>query len=330
MFLGEYLKDEEVLNLEKNLTKDNFIDSSIIAYEKLFDKTPHPSIFSGWKFFHTRKDLWKNFFNYSIPLDYPFTDVELQERGLHVFRMIFARHAGKLRAKGLKNFDDGVGIFKYENFLSDEIHARVSNEILTYTKSENINSSNNYNSLKSDSSIRDVIENSGIYELLCKAVRRDANDTKVKDFFLNTTFVQRLQNRANNGDIQKVCHSDVFYPCVKYWYFPSDVEEGCFTYAENSVKLTKEILDFHKEQSILVAKNIWNQKRNKGHAEGSFRAFDEDLEKMNLKLTPQKVKANTLVVANVSGFHCRGEVSRFSERNSIHGAIRMENCFDVK
>ena len=58
-------------------------------------------------------------------------------------------------------------------------------------------------------------------------------------------------------------------------------------------------------------------------------ALPEDLEAMNLKLEPVAVKPNTLVIADTSGWHCRGEVTKPSIRNALHGAIRVETPFDA-
>jgi len=128
-----------------------------------------------------------------------------------------------------------------------------------------------------------------------------------------------------------VCHSDVFYPCLKYWYFPEGVtlEQGPFNFALNSVDLTYEALDYWHEESIKIVTDTWDQRKNKGHAEGSLRAFPEDLERMGYKLTPVVVKPNTLIIGNTSGWHARGDAHVRSVRNAVHGAIRVETPFDV-
>ena len=50
---------------------------------------------------------------------------------------------------------------------------------------------------------------------------------------------------------------------------------------------------------------------------------------MQFELEPVPVKANTLVIANVSGFHSRGEVTTEYVRNAIHGSIRIDNPFQI-
>ena len=147
----------------------------------------------------------------------------------------------------------------------------------------------------------------------------------------------RLEHRRPSARIHAfqyvlvVAKSPLVFPCIKYWYFPYDVEpeDGPFTFGEYSTQLTRKILDFHYRESVAVVKGTWDRSRNKGHGEGSFRALEQDLSDMDIELKGQPVKANTLVMANVSGFHCRGEVTRRHVRSAIHGAIRMEDCFSV-
>ena len=50
---------------------------------------------------------------------------------------------------------------------------------------------------------------------------------------------------------------------------------------------------------------------------------------MNLNLEPITAKANSLVIADTSGFHCRGDVESTAMRNALHGAIRVETPFDA-
>jgi hypothetical protein len=331
MYFGEYFNNKEVLEIEKQLTKENFLEKSVDAYRIVFDEEPHPAIFSGWKFFATKRDIAENRFGrFDV---YPFDNKVLFERGLHVFRMIFARHAHNLRSGGLDEFENGTGIVKVENYLDEENLEGIKSEIEKYPLAE---VKSNHNLLNTTAHnfpyILSFVQNTDVFPRMCEAVRRRTDDEEVQKFFLSTSYVQRLDSVPNNGDVQKNCHSDIFFPNVKYWYFPWDVEaeNGPFMFAEHSQVLTKELLDFYYEESIKVVNDTWDKFRGRSHAEGSFRVKSEELERMNLQLSPQSVKANTLIYANVSGFHCRGEVTSRSVRNSIHGAIRMEDCFNVE
>ena len=318
MLLGEYLNNNDIIDIEKNLTKDNFNDSFFKVFEILFGENFHPGFFSGYKFFDK----------------YPFNRIDLYEKGLYPFRYIFSRHASILRMPGIDGFDDGIGIFKYENFLDEDTVEKIKNEIVKIGISENKQPFNKINMLDKEefpNIVNFYYDQDIVYKLLCKAIRRKPSNQNAWNFFIENSFVQRLPSRPNDGDIQKRYHSDVFFPCIKFWYFPWEVKisDGPFHYTKYSSQPTKEILDFFTRESIAVANGTWNKQRNKGHGEGSFRIFKEELDEMNLFMEPQPVKENTLVFANVSGFHCRGEVSQLHIRNALHGTIRLDDCFTV-
>ena len=50
---------------------------------------------------------------------------------------------------------------------------------------------------------------------------------------------------------------------------------------------------------------------------------------MGLEAKPIEVKANTLVVGNVGGFHGRGHTKKDFTRNAVHGSIRFTEPFNV-
>lgn len=127
--------------------------------------------------------------------------------------------------------------------------------------------------------------------------------------------IQAIFFEANNThDPQMVVHADTFHPNAKAWFFLENVceDDGPFAYVKGSHQLTDQRLKWERRQS-LVAK----YDSNVYHARGSFRATPEDLKEMGL-MSPQKmaVPANTLVVADTFGFHCRS--------NSSHAACRVE------
>jgi hypothetical protein len=298
---------DDVSNIEYFLTKDNFEEQSKLAYKILFDEDPDPIVFTGHKFFLTKNPH---------PL---FSRVDLMEKGLHLFRMIFARHAHNLRGSGIESHDN-TGVTVIENFFDDNIAGRLKQFILSYPMGENIQPFNKIEKVMSKEYDREVFHNvfkEKIFPVCAKAVHREDYQKPAWDHFLSSSYVQRLENKPANGDIQKVCHSDVFYPCLKYWYFPEDVTDGTFMYAKGSTAMDEKTLDFFLRESIAVAKDTWDRKRNKGHGEGSFRALPQDLVDMDLKLEPITAKANSLVIADTSGFHCRGDVKQTSIRNAF-------------
>ncbi|MFT5595023.1 MAG: hypothetical protein ACI8SR_003426 [Oceanicoccus sp.] len=119
-----------------------------------------------------------------------------------------------------------------------------------------------------------------------------------------------------NADSQKAIHRDTFHSAIKLWYFLEDVkpEQGPFHYAPGTNRLTRGRLNWEKKRSIQASQE------NKG---GAFRISDEELNALgDGQLTSYPVKANTLVIADIRGFHCRGAALEHQSRLSIYANIR--------
>ena len=130
-------------------------------------------------------------------------------------------------------------------------------------------------------------------------------------------YIQSIKNmRAQGaGDPQKNMHADTFHPTMKAWLFLEDVDErnGPFTYVPGSHRLTIARLKWEYRRSIEARRDgdPYSQK-------GSFRVSPQDLRELGLgEPVAHKVKANTLVVANTHGFHCRGAAGERSSRLEI-------------
>ena len=180
---------------------------------------------------------------------------------------------------------------------------------------------------------RHIIDSSMIRSIISDCYGRSINtadESAIMDMFKRNAFIQRVENRPDDNDVQKVCHSDTFFPALKWWYFPQAVnnDQGPFTYCVNSNILTRKRLEFIHAQSIAISQGRVEDFRTYGHAEGSYRATADELAAMGVKPTRVAVPANTLVVANVFGFHNRSSVSDPHVRNAIHGSIRTPNPFD--
>lgn len=107
----------------------------------------------------------------------------------------------------------------------------------------------------------------------------------------------------SNPDPQSALHSDTFQSTAKAWLFMHDVgpEDGPFSYVPGSHRRTEARITWEKQQSIGAARHPVPY-----HARGSFRVTPDDLRQLGLpdpEVIP--VKANTLVVADTSGFHAR-------------------------
>ena len=131
------------------------------------------------------------------------------------------------------------------------------------------------------------------------------------------TYIQTILSHVREAapDPQTNLHADTFHPSVKAWFFLTDVaaDEGPFVYVPGSHLMTPARLSWETEMSICAASNA-----DRYSARGSFRVGSEELARMNLP-RPRifAVPANTLVVADTSGFHARGHSARPSRRVEI-------------
>jgi len=130
-------------------------------------------------------------------------------------------------------------------------------------------------------------------------------------------YVQTILARVNDGtpDPQTALHTDTFHPTVKAWFFLTDVaeDEGPFVYVPGSHRMTPERLAWEKRQSILARTGL-----DRLSSRGSLRIDAEELESLGLSAPKAfAVPANTLVVADTSGFHARGPSPNPSTRVEI-------------
>ncbi|HYN54810.1 MAG TPA: phytanoyl-CoA dioxygenase family protein, partial [Methylotenera sp.] len=133
--------------------------------------------------------------------------------------------------------------------------------------------------------------------------------------------IQAIFSNANDAsDPQTIPHADTFHPNAKAWFFLENVGEndGPFAYVRGSHQLTNKRLAWEKKQSLSAKHHpiIY-------HARGSFRALKDDLHEMNLP-NPEKIEvvANTLVVADMFGFHCRSISPQATCRVEIYATLR--------
>jgi hypothetical protein len=105
------------------------------------------------------------------------------------------------------------------------------------------------------------------------------------------------------------------------------VDEGPFWYTPNSAKLTEGLISWHEDRVRDMKSGMVEEWRGQPHKEGSFRASLEELADLGYKPFPVEVDADTLVVANVFGFHRRGDTVKPTNRVSMHGSIRLKNPF---
>lgn len=126
-------------------------------------------------------------------------------------------------------------------------------------------------------------------------------------------------------DIQREFHRDTFFNAMKYWYFidPVREEDGPFVYVPGSHRLTRERLAWEERKAdAAVQARIAG---DRGGMTGSFRIEEGELAALGLP-PPRSypVPANTLIVANVFGFHRRGDAIPCTRRLSLYGNHRPQ------
>jgi hypothetical protein len=137
-----------------------------------------------------------------------------------------------------------------------------------------------------------------------------------------TFAVQTILADPSDGkaDPQTVLHSDTFHPTAKAWLFLDDVgeDDGPFAYVPGSHCLTPQRLAWEREQSLSAALSS-----DPMHSDGSFRATASDLAALALPFAVRMaVPANTLIVADTSGFHRRIPSSRPTRRVEVYATLR--------
>jgi len=270
----------------------------------------------------------------------------LNKSGLHLWRIRAADAALKMRRQQVSEksplaqtlVDQGIAVV--ENFLDGEKFASLQNEIRQAIKdSEQDNPVN-----KSDT------ERFGNKQFFDGGFDRYDGDTLNRFLDISPAITPLTDEFLQNEELQGVCnqstgtrfnkakfqiyltrqteierardpqlhmHRDTFFSCLKLWYFTEDVtlEDGPFKYSPGSHRMTPSRLEWEHAQSVHAART------NSG---GSFRISESDLASLGFSAAKTyPVKANTLILADVRGFHARGPAQKAgAQRLSIYGNIR--------
>ena len=278
------------------------------------------------KIFYFDKNHWI-YTNHKALNRQPFNEMYPTARGLHSFRRYFSQMAHQHRAKNGNEKFDKEGLVIIEKFANARWLRAAREEIEAFPISVNKQPFNILSKNKDVASTLNKISEK-TYEHIVKCLGGETKEIRKK--FEENTFAQRVHNKPGDGDHQKYAHVDTFFPAVKWWWFPDEVklEHGPFHYAKGSCYPTDTYLDWIFHESMNIVEGKYEKWKGKDHMEGSYRASEEELIAMNFNLEPITVKANTLVIANVAGFHSRGEVETEYTRNAIHGSIRIDKPFE--
>ncbi len=252
-------------------------------------------------------------------------NVWLNRAGLHVLRLVLSHSVMRARmllvsyniAPDIKRAYFRDGFIVIPDFLSQSEFVRLDNEIRhadaevrECTQGDTLT----HRIMLDDNTLPNMPE--------CTATLNRRDFTKLNRFASGSfsrpiAYIQTIKNHYIDGppDPQKNLHSDTFHPTTKSWFFFDDVSErnGPFTYVPGSHRLTLKRLAWEYRKSISVSND-----GDRYSANGSFRITDADAKAMDL--APPKafaVAANTLVIANTHGFHCRGNASERSSRTEL-------------
>lgn len=123
----------------------------------------------------------------------------------------------------------------------------------------------------------------------------------------------RQGNETTVGDPETLLHSDIFFHTHKAWLYLTDVtpKDAPLVYVKGSQRLTG-----------AQAQHIYQHSCNPSTP--SRRVTPEELRAMGWEETALECKQNTLVVANVCGYHRRSVGQPGGERVALHCSIRLQ------
>lgn len=259
----------------------------------------------------------------------------LNRLGLHVVRMILAHSIMRFRMWTLSRGIDPLhrqsyydnGFILIPDFLSSPAHAALKREI--YDARAEVRECTQGDTLTH----RIMLDQETLPSLpRCQGILQWDEYRQLHRFAAGKrtapiSYIQTIKNKFIEGppDPQKNLHSDTFHPTMKSWYFLDDVDEsnGPFTYVPGSGRLTLARLKWEYHKSIEVSCD-----GDRYSANGSFRITAADAAQMQLPPAQAfKVNANTLVIANTHGFHCRGHATERSTRTELW-TISRSNPFN--
>jgi len=122
-----------------------------------------------------------------------------------------------------------------------------------------------------------------------------------------------------NPDPQRATHRDTFHSTVKLWLFLDEVRaaDGPLEYVVGSHRIDAARRRWEYARALAAT-------RPGGKSDGSFRISDDELRALGLAPPrPFPVPGNTLVVADVRGFHRRGDAPDGAQRLALYANLRL-------
>ena len=247
----------------------------------------------------------------------------LNRCGLHVRRVRLAQSLGQSRRRRLRHLAseqdrasfDRDGFVEIRDFLRPDIFARLRDGVLdnAWAAREMVQGDAITRRIAVDRQMLDIVPE-------VRALRDDPRWRGLIRYAGSFNaepllYVQSILTHVHDTrpDPQEQLHADTFHPTVKAWLFLTDVadDEGPFVYVPGSHRASPARLEWERAKSL-------SSDLDRLSSRGSLRIEPEELPGLGLP-EPRSfaVPANTLVVADTSGFHARGRSTRPSTRVEI-------------
>lgn len=247
--------------------------------------------------------------------------------GAQVLRSLLARSMYRMRSVSVDSDVQPLadellrdGIVLIPNFLDSELFAKAVEESRR---------------LQQDAELKQTLHHHGPNELKLSSLKTEdySRYPAIGAFYQDRRLVQLMQvgekrkvshtegghnyEHLTQGPLNDIkdpeadLHSDIFYHTHKAWLYLDDVTE------ENGPLVA--VKGSH-HQSVKQLLHLYRESNNSN--KGSRRVTQDELKELGLEETVITAPKNTLVVANVHGYHCRRRGQPGKERFALHWTLR--------
>ncbi len=236
--------------------------------------------------------------------------------------------------EGLK----GDGYYLVPDFLPVEDHKRLQAEYSRLAPEFKVDhsavplprvSGMSLHDRRLDRSVADLFLMHPIFPKVARAFLNRTYHFPMQGFFTRIACDQDELSLPKNGGTNNL-HFDAPMRVLKFFYLVNDVTEaqGPLTYCVGSNRRSLRQYWLEYKLSIRYAKNRSNAMHSGEYRDGDpwVKVTPEEMRAAGLVETPVTGKANTLIVANVGGFHRRGTFRLPGERNTVEINYRSIEC----
>lgn len=231
---------------------------------------------------------------------------------IHSLRRVHLR--GAATAEQLETFDRD-GIIAIENFLPADRFAALKREALSLRGPDGASVHQHGPNILIQRSLTDLGNLPELSRFFEEPVLLDLfefGERAPVDLKLGLRAVEELIQGPDEGkDPETDLHTDIFFPTHKGWLYLDDVvqDNAPFVYVKGSHRMQRERLPYEYGYSCSGDRR-------------SRRITPEEVERRGLTETVFELPANTLVVANVCGYHRRVRGRPGQSRLGLHMSLR--------